>query len=176
MFELINEPAISISSTGLVIEINRAATGLFDADFRVRNNRLYMRDGNPPPARSELERDRLRVFLFTDTTPARGLAIQAEHPARKHQLRRNRLGEWDCRNIYCPCLPRSAENLHCGCRGRQLANCFARCIGRYIDRCTDQNGSRPADVQRFEPKQAWTIPRKLETLASLCSCSCSAGS
>lgn len=44
-FELINEPAISISSTGLVIEMNRAATGLFDADFRVRNDRLCMRDG-----------------------------------------------------------------------------------------------------------------------------------
>jgi DNA-binding CsgD family transcriptional regulator len=43
-FELINEPALSVSSTGLVIEMNRAAAGLFDADFRVRNNRLYMRD------------------------------------------------------------------------------------------------------------------------------------
>jgi DNA-binding CsgD family transcriptional regulator len=44
-FELINEPALSISSTGLVIEMNRAAIQLFDADFRVRNNRLCMRDG-----------------------------------------------------------------------------------------------------------------------------------
>lgn len=44
-FELISAPALSMSSTGLVIEMNRAATGLFDIDFRVRNNRLYMRDG-----------------------------------------------------------------------------------------------------------------------------------
>ena len=49
-FELINEPAVSISSTGLVIEINRAATDLFDADFQVRNNRLYMRDGKASQA------------------------------------------------------------------------------------------------------------------------------
>jgi len=44
-FELINEPALSMSGTGLVIEMNRAATDFFDADFGVRNNRLYMRDG-----------------------------------------------------------------------------------------------------------------------------------
>lgn len=44
-FELINQPALSMSGTGLVIEMNRAATDLFDADFRVRNKQLYMRDG-----------------------------------------------------------------------------------------------------------------------------------
>lgn len=49
-FELINEPALSISSTGLVIEMNRAAANLFDADFRVRDNRLYMRDGKASQA------------------------------------------------------------------------------------------------------------------------------
>ena len=49
-FELINEPALSMSGTGLVIEMNGVATGLFDADFRVRNNRLYMRDGNASQA------------------------------------------------------------------------------------------------------------------------------
>lgn len=49
-FELINEPALSMSSTGLVIEMNHAATGLFDAQFRVRNNRLYMRDGKASQA------------------------------------------------------------------------------------------------------------------------------
>jgi DNA-binding CsgD family transcriptional regulator len=49
-FELINAPALSMSSTGLVIEMNRAATGLFDTDFRVRNNRLYMRDGKASQA------------------------------------------------------------------------------------------------------------------------------
>jgi DNA-binding CsgD family transcriptional regulator len=49
-FELINEPALSISGTGLVIEMNRSATGLFDADFRVRNGRLYMRDGKASQA------------------------------------------------------------------------------------------------------------------------------
>jgi hypothetical protein len=30
--------------------MNRAATGLFDADFRVRNERLYMRDGKASQA------------------------------------------------------------------------------------------------------------------------------
>jgi DNA-binding CsgD family transcriptional regulator len=49
-FELIHQPALSISSTGLVIEMNRAATDLFDADFRVRNRRLYMRDENASEA------------------------------------------------------------------------------------------------------------------------------
>ncbi len=49
-FELINAPALSMSGTGVVIEMNRAATDLFDADFRVRNNRLYMRDGKASQA------------------------------------------------------------------------------------------------------------------------------
>jgi DNA-binding CsgD family transcriptional regulator len=48
--ELINEPALSVSSTGLVIEMNRAATELFDADFQLRNNRFYMRDGKASQA------------------------------------------------------------------------------------------------------------------------------
>lgn len=43
-FDLINQPALSLSASGLVIEANRAATELFDADFRVRGNRLSMRD------------------------------------------------------------------------------------------------------------------------------------
>jgi len=43
-FGLINAPALSMSSTGLVIETNRGATDLFDADFRIRNERLYMRE------------------------------------------------------------------------------------------------------------------------------------
>jgi DNA-binding CsgD family transcriptional regulator/PAS domain-containing protein len=42
--ELINEPALSISVTGRVIEMNRGAADLFDADFRVVNKRLYIRD------------------------------------------------------------------------------------------------------------------------------------
>ncbi|HTV56591.1 MAG TPA: helix-turn-helix transcriptional regulator, partial [Terriglobia bacterium] len=49
-FELIDEPALSMSSTGRVIEMNRAADELFDADFRVRNSRLYMRDGKASQA------------------------------------------------------------------------------------------------------------------------------
>lgn len=53
-FELINQPALSMSGTGLVIETNRAATDLFDADFQVRNNRLYMRDGKASQALERL--------------------------------------------------------------------------------------------------------------------------
>lgn len=49
-FELISQPALSISASGLVIETNRAATELFDADFRVRSNRLYMRDAKASQA------------------------------------------------------------------------------------------------------------------------------
>ncbi|MGH6681697.1 MAG: helix-turn-helix transcriptional regulator [Bradyrhizobium sp.] len=49
-FELINEPALSMSGTGLVIDMNHAATNLFDVDFRVRNNRLYLRDGKASQA------------------------------------------------------------------------------------------------------------------------------
>jgi DNA-binding CsgD family transcriptional regulator len=59
-FELINEPAISVSSTGLVIGLNRAATDLFDADFRVRNSRLYMRDGKASQALERLLWERPR--------------------------------------------------------------------------------------------------------------------
>jgi DNA-binding CsgD family transcriptional regulator len=57
-FELINEPALSMSGMGLVIEMNRAATDLFDADFRVRNNRLYMRDGKASRALERILWDR----------------------------------------------------------------------------------------------------------------------
>jgi DNA-binding CsgD family transcriptional regulator len=49
-FELINDAALSMSGTGLVIEMNKAATDLFDADFRVRKSRLYMRDGKASQA------------------------------------------------------------------------------------------------------------------------------
>lgn len=42
--ELVNEPALSIAGTGRVIDANRSAASLFDADFRVSNNRLCMRD------------------------------------------------------------------------------------------------------------------------------------
>jgi DNA-binding CsgD family transcriptional regulator len=59
-FELINEPALSISSTGLVVEMNRAASNLFDAEFRVRNNRLYMRDGKASQALERMLWDRPR--------------------------------------------------------------------------------------------------------------------
>ncbi len=58
-FELINEPAISISAAGLVIETNRAATGVFDADFRVQNNRLCMRDDKASRALERMLWDRL---------------------------------------------------------------------------------------------------------------------
>ncbi|WP_246563450.1 helix-turn-helix transcriptional regulator [Bradyrhizobium liaoningense] len=44
-FDSINEPALSMTSMGRVLELNAAATEIFDADFRVHNNRLYMRDG-----------------------------------------------------------------------------------------------------------------------------------
>jgi len=49
-FELIDRPALSMSRAGLVIEMNRAAIDMFDADFRVRHNRLYMRDGKASQA------------------------------------------------------------------------------------------------------------------------------
>jgi DNA-binding CsgD family transcriptional regulator len=49
-FELINEPALSVSRTGLVLEMNRGATELFSTDFGVRNDRLYIRDGNASQA------------------------------------------------------------------------------------------------------------------------------
>ncbi|MEY9129004.1 DNA-binding CsgD family transcriptional regulator [Bradyrhizobium diazoefficiens] len=44
-FDSINEPALSMTGMGRVLEINAAAAEIFDADFRVHNNRLYMRDG-----------------------------------------------------------------------------------------------------------------------------------
>jgi DNA-binding CsgD family transcriptional regulator len=44
-FAMINEPALSLAWGGIVLDVNEGATALFDADFRVRNRRLYMRDG-----------------------------------------------------------------------------------------------------------------------------------
>jgi DNA-binding CsgD family transcriptional regulator len=65
-FDLINEPALSISCTGLVFEMNRSASDLFDADFRVRNNRLYIRDGTASQA---LERMLLERPVENDIPP-----------------------------------------------------------------------------------------------------------
>jgi DNA-binding CsgD family transcriptional regulator len=43
-FDLIKEAAISLGTTGRVLDMNSAAVSMFDTDFRVRNGRLYMRD------------------------------------------------------------------------------------------------------------------------------------
>ena len=43
-FDAINEPALSMTTTGRVLELNAAAECLFDDSFRVRNSRLYLRD------------------------------------------------------------------------------------------------------------------------------------
>ena len=43
-FNKIGEPALSMTATGIVIDMNEKAAALFDDDLRVRNKRLYMRD------------------------------------------------------------------------------------------------------------------------------------
>lgn len=43
-FDMIKEAAISMTSAGKVLEINASAAAMFDADFRVRNSQLYLRD------------------------------------------------------------------------------------------------------------------------------------
>jgi len=43
-FEMINEPAIAMTASGIVLDANPQATRLFDDEFRVRLGRLYIRD------------------------------------------------------------------------------------------------------------------------------------
>lgn len=43
-FEQINEPALAIMRGGIVLRANASAIALFDDDFRIRSDRLYIRD------------------------------------------------------------------------------------------------------------------------------------
>lgn len=43
-FNLIAEPALSLTPKGVVIDVNEQANALFSEDFRIRNKRLFMRD------------------------------------------------------------------------------------------------------------------------------------
>jgi DNA-binding CsgD family transcriptional regulator len=44
-FDMINEPAVSLTSGGIVLDMNKGAAALFDADLGIRNKRFYIRDG-----------------------------------------------------------------------------------------------------------------------------------
>lgn len=43
-FDLLNEPAISISYVGKILQVNSSARSLFDSDFGIRRDRLFIRD------------------------------------------------------------------------------------------------------------------------------------
>jgi hypothetical protein len=84
-FELINEPALSMSGSGLVIEMNRAATDVFDADFRVRNNRLYMRDGKASQALERMLWERPDSEIRLVSRARAGNVIVGNQEAGTHQ-------------------------------------------------------------------------------------------
>ena len=63
--DLVRRPAIALNQLGLVIEVNRAAAGLFDDELRVRNRRLIARDCE---AASAIERLGERLRASSDTT------------------------------------------------------------------------------------------------------------
>jgi len=69
-FDLLGEPAIAINRMGNVIEVNRSATALFDDDFRVRDQRIFVREC---AARAEMDRflERLRTTSDTPGTERR---------------------------------------------------------------------------------------------------------
>jgi DNA-binding CsgD family transcriptional regulator len=73
-FDLLGEPAIAVSRMGNVIEANRSATALFDDDFRVRDQRIFVRDIG---ARAEVERflERLRTTADTQALNADPIRI-----------------------------------------------------------------------------------------------------
>lgn len=50
---LVQKPAVALDRNGLVLGINAGAEAVFDSEFRVRNSRLFIRDGK---ARQALER------------------------------------------------------------------------------------------------------------------------
>ncbi len=41
---MIAEPALALTATGVVLDVNEQASNLFDEDLRIRNKRLFMRD------------------------------------------------------------------------------------------------------------------------------------
>ncbi|MGY3452160.1 helix-turn-helix transcriptional regulator [Bradyrhizobium sp. USDA 4353] len=49
---LVQKPAVALDRTGLVLGMNAGAEAVFDSEFRVRNSRLFIRDGK---ARQALE-------------------------------------------------------------------------------------------------------------------------
>ena len=63
-FDLLGEPAIAINRMGNVIEVNRSATALFDDDFRVRDQRIFVREC---AARAEMDRFLERLRTKSDT-------------------------------------------------------------------------------------------------------------
>jgi len=63
-FDLLGEPAIAINRMGNVIEVNRSATALFDDDFRVRDQRIFVRES---AARAEMDRFLERLRTKSDT-------------------------------------------------------------------------------------------------------------
>lgn len=50
---LVQKPALALDRNGLVLGVNAGADAVFDSEFRVRNSRLFIRDGK---ARQALER------------------------------------------------------------------------------------------------------------------------
>lgn len=50
---LVQKPAVALDRNGLVLGVNAGADAVFDSEFRVRNSRLFIRDGK---ARQALER------------------------------------------------------------------------------------------------------------------------
>ena len=63
-FDFLGEPAIAVNRMGNVIEANRSATALFDDDFRVRDQRIFVRE---LAARAEMDRFLERLRTTSDT-------------------------------------------------------------------------------------------------------------
>lgn len=83
-FDLIKEAAISMTSAGKVREINASAKAMFDADFRVRNGQLYLRDQDTSDAIEELlaqsdigPSDNCERIFFAKRCARRPLSIKA---------------------------------------------------------------------------------------------------
>lgn len=68
-FEMIQEAAISLSATGVVLDTNETATRLFDSEFRVRNGRLFLNDKETLEAIEELLDDEMDIRLVAREAP-----------------------------------------------------------------------------------------------------------
>ncbi|MHC2257175.1 DNA-binding CsgD family transcriptional regulator [Bradyrhizobium embrapense] len=81
---LVQRPAIALGRDGLVLGMNHDAEAIFDADLRVSNARLFIRDGK---AREWLERMTSGIARAGDSGPLKNIIVARRETKKPIQLK-----------------------------------------------------------------------------------------